>query len=150
MLGKVLKRGGDDDDEEDDDDQEVAARPAPAVVAGPPGDSSGDTSGDSLADFLSGDSDGKIAADGPDEESPDDEEESEEDELLPPPGLVPFAGATAGADKVSARAGIFAVRIVVDPALKDLAMSQDAVSARDLADNLKELVDQLFHGSAVN
>ena len=123
MLGKVLKRGGGDgEDDEDGDEDETSGR----VAAGSPGES--------LADFLS---DAVVA------EGPSDEEESDEDELRPLIGISPPAGTGAGPARVSVKSDIFSVRIAVDPSLKDLAMSQDAISAQELAGDLEAFVYQL-------
>jgi hypothetical protein len=131
MLGKVLKRGGGDgeDDEDGDEDEtsgRVAAGSVPAVSTGSPGES--------LADFLS---DAVVA------KGPSDEEESDEDELRPLIGISPPAGTGAGPARVSVKSDIFSVRIAVDPSLKDLAMSQDAISAQELAGDLEAFVYQL-------
>jgi hypothetical protein len=120
MLGKVLKRGGDDEDEDDEDEisGRVVVRPAPAVATSSPGES--------VVDFLSAE--------------PDAAGSSDEDEPPPVAALVLRAGTAA---RASAKSDIFSVRIAVDPSLKDLAMSQDAISAQELAGDLEELVYRL-------
>lgn len=130
MLGKVLKRGGGEDDgEEDETSGRVAAGSAPAGSTGSPGES--------VADFLS-----EVDVGSPGEDQPE-EDQSDEDELQPLAGITPPAGTGSGTARVSAKSDIFAVMIAVDPSLKDLAMSQDAISAQELAGDLEAFLYQL-------
>jgi len=73
-------------------------------------------------------------------------EPPDEDNVIPPVGATPVAGAPDKAPKASGKfemGDLFSEEMEVNLVLRDLAMSQDAVTARQLADDLEVLLGRL-------
>jgi hypothetical protein len=123
LLGKVLKRGGDGDDEDDGDDEvtgPAAAAPSRLAAAVSPGESV-----EKSVVFSS--SDGS-----PNEEDP-----------APLTNEAPVTGTPAEVPEAPGNhdlGDLFTVRMEFDPVLRELAMSQDVITAHQLADELGELL----------